>query len=84
MTFCLGESTLPSLPTRLGLSTRREHDIEDLHGKKNVSTQMETDSKSSGKLLLIYNRITLFGIYTVRPISFETVPRKSRLVAQLL
>lgn len=45
----LGESSLPSLPTRLSLSTRREQSGEDLHGKKDVSTQMEIESKPNGK-----------------------------------
>ncbi|KAM7249253.1 hypothetical protein ACFE04_019389 [Oxalis oulophora] len=43
-----GESSLPSLPTRLGLSTRREQNTEELHGKKDVSTQMETEPKPCG------------------------------------
>lgn len=45
-----GESSLPSLPTRLGLSTRREQNTEELHGKKDVSTQMETEPKPCGEL----------------------------------
>ena len=43
----VGESSLPSLPTRLGLSTRREQDIEDLQGKRDASTQMEGGSSGS-------------------------------------
>lgn len=39
--FFEGESSLPSLPTRLGLSTRREQDIEDFNNRKDVATQME-------------------------------------------
>lgn len=46
----LGELSLPSLPTRLGLSTRREQSIEDLHGRRDASTQMEMqESKPSSK-----------------------------------
>lgn len=43
-----GETSLPSLPTRLGLSTRREQDIEDLNNRRDAFTQMDTsESKPS-------------------------------------
>lgn len=49
--FVEGESSLPTLPTRLGLSTRREQDIEDLQGRRDAGTQIEiSEPKPSSKL----------------------------------
>ncbi len=45
-------------------------------------TQREKTSKTVQKINLDF--FPFSGTYTVPPISFETVPRKSRLVAQSL